>query len=98
MDVVSSMIVAQCTADEIEILNDDIEFSNKVLFHSKHLEMKLLDNHRTGRVFAASRGNTHGVEWMLERINKDKWGNKIDDGTGTVINNVNIYLPKKDSE
>lgn len=98
MDVMSSMIIAECTAEEIETLNKDIEFTAKIKFHSKLLEMKLLDNHKMGRVYAASRGNTHGLEWMLERINKDKWGNKTDDGAGPIINNVNVYLPEKDIE
>ena len=94
MDLTSSMIVAQCTPTEIELLEADDRFHREVQFRQHILEMELLERHKNGRDLAASKGMTRPVEWMLEKVNKDRWSGKGNDMPFNIQNAV-IYLPEK---
>lgn len=96
MDVYSAEIIAQCTVEEMDQLSNDEDFNNQILFYQKYQEQELLQQHKEASLIAGLKGNTHGFEWMLEKINPDKFGRN-----GSIDLNVpkgiEIYLPEKES-
>ena len=78
MDLYSSYIVAQCTQEEIDILDEDEEFIARIEFEQKLQEQDLLKQHSEAALLAGMKGNTHGFEWMLGKINPGRWGQKQD--------------------
>lgn len=96
MDQMSAMLIAQCTSSEIEQLEVDERFQREIQFRQHILEMELLEKHMHGRNLAVSKGVTRPIEWMLEKINKDRWSSKGND-MPLQIQHATIYLPEKHS-
>jgi hypothetical protein len=94
MDVYSSQIIAQCTEDEVEKLKDDEEFNNKILFYQKLQERDLLKQHGEAALIAGLKGSTHAFEWILEKLNPERFGKggSVELPPGS---NITIYLPEK---
>lgn len=98
MDLNSSMIVSQCTNDEMELLESDEGFIREIKFRQHLMEAELLDKHRLGRNLAVTKGNTKPIEWMLERVNKERWSSKSDSGNEAInIEHAIVYLPEKNN-
>ena len=95
LDLYSSMIIATCTSHEIKELEDNEEFKGEVLFAQKYLEQALLEAHTAASNISQTKGGTHGVEWMLEKLNPERFG-KSTKVTLPPGGGASIYLPEKE--
>jgi len=75
MDSYSAYIVATCTVEEIALLDDDVYFQSLIEQQNKIAEYDLLKNHEVATRIAINRGNANPVQWRLEKLNPNKWGN-----------------------
>jgi hypothetical protein len=95
MDFESACLLAELTQEEQDALAADEQFMRNVSFSAKCLERDLLYRLQDAMKGNASVGNTTEVRWMLERLNKERFGK----GAGTDSSNegleshVHIYLP-----
>lgn len=96
MDLESSMFCAECSFEEMDYLREDEQFSKYVKTIHALEEYRLLEDHELATRIAASKGNTHSIEWKLAHINPGRWANRIsqsdDDDEGKSIA-PEIYLP-----
>ncbi len=76
MDLYSSQIISQCTEDELAQIEKDTTFNQEVLFTQKMQERDLLRQHSEASLIAGCKGNTHGFEWRLERMNPELFGKR----------------------
>ena len=97
MPLYDACILATCTDEEVEQIQADEEIQRKVKFIQKEEEMALLRDHQTARQIASGKGSTKGLEWMLEKLNPDRYGRSgtVDLPTGS---KVAVYLPEKEEE
>ena len=98
MDTYSSKIVAQCTVEEIEELEQDDAFNERVIFIQKLEERDLLQQHSEASLIAGTKGNTHGFEWRLERMNPDQYGKKPNSITVNQNVGVNVELTEEEKK
>ena len=75
LDSYASYIVSMCTVEEIEELDNDELFQSLIEQQNKIAEYELLKNHEIATRIAINRGNANPVQWRLEKLNPDKWGN-----------------------
>ena len=98
MDNYSSYIVATCTTEEIDLLDKDELFQSLIEQQYKLAEYDLLKDHEIAMRTAINRGNANPVQWRLEKLNPDKWGNGKgkSDGTGRTLPPGTIILVGKE--
>jgi hypothetical protein len=69
-------ILAQCTPQEIDELQEDVEFQSMAQYTEVEREMELLGLHTSAMEEAARKGNATAIQWKLERLYPDRWGAK----------------------
>ena len=79
MDFFSSAILAECTDEEIEVLEEDAAFTRRIRIQEVFEEKRLLEKHNTAIEEAVIKGSAAAVQWKLEKINPGRWGNKEKD-------------------
>ena len=84
MDLDSAMILAECSDEDMERINADSTLTRSFDITAKFYEMDLLQKLDTALTMNVRFGNTTEVRWLLERINKARFGN-----------NANIKLTKE---
>lgn len=90
MDVYKAQLVANCTQEEIDKMDNDVEFLSRVELHKAVKEKDLLEMHDTAINTAKEKGDTRGIQWRLEKLNP-KYSNTLKiNATGKMINeNIN---------
>jgi len=97
MDQYSSCIISQCTEEELKLLDEDKVFKQEVLFTQKLQERDLLEQHSEASLIAGMKGNTHGFEWRLERMNPEQFG-KRPNSIVNVNQNVGVEVALTEEE
>lgn len=69
-------ILVRLTAQEMEELDNQLDFQQEIELVEIRKEQELLEKLKAAQEAAASKGNTKPIEWMLERLNPDRWGLK----------------------
>lgn len=81
MGIGKAYIYAQCTSEEIEILQKDSAFQRRISYNYAQYEKDLLDLHSASMFLAAKRGNPGPTQWKLGKLNPSRWGEaKSEDG------------------
>jgi len=73
----SACINAQMTDEEIDKADDDEDFQKQIRMVKAQLEIELLASHRDARNRAVKSGNASGVQWMLEKLKPETYGNQF---------------------
>jgi len=76
MDLFSAALIAECTDEELETLENDPKFNKRIKIEYAIEEERLLNKHNTAIEEAVIKGNAHSVQWKLEKLNPGRWGNK----------------------
>ena len=96
MSLYDSMIVAECTEEEITQLNADQQFLKKVELHQRLEERALLEKFNTAIEANLKYGNTKALEKKLAKLNPDRWDDKKKepeaDPAALLASRVTIYL------
>ena len=69
-----ALLIAQYTDDEIASLDNDPAFLARVRFEQTMKEKTLLDSLDKVRLMNERNGSSTETRWLLERINKPRWG------------------------
>lgn len=91
MDPLSSMIVAECTDEEIATLEADKDFTRDCDIAIKLEEAQLLEKFKSAMHANLSANDTRDTKWFLEKIDP-KFGNGGAKVTGNGKNKVNIQI------
>lgn len=86
MDFLSASLVAECTDEEVDFLENDKKFSKRLLIENALEEERLLTKHNAAIEEAIIKGKANPVQWKLEKLNPRRWGSK-----GT--NNIQPEIP-----
>ncbi len=76
MDLFSAALIAECTDEELEKLEEDPKFNKRIKIEYAIEEERLLNKHNTAIEESVIKGNAHSVQWKLEKLNPGRWGNK----------------------
>ena len=76
MDIDKAYVLAEATDKEIGYLEANKKFNILVQVTETRLIQELLESHKKALTIAVKKGNTKPVEWMLSKLNPDKWDNK----------------------
>lgn len=86
-------MVAECTEEEMEALEQSPEFQKKVNAREAIQEMQLLEKHKSAMDEAAIRGSAGAIQWKLERINPSRWGKTQKDDESDAPKVVIVEIP-----
>ena len=90
MDIPSSMICAECTDEEMELLDADTEFQRIIKFTGKYEESRMLEDFERARKANISLNDTRDTRWLLEKIDPERFGTGKKSGVGK--NGMNIHI------
>lgn len=90
MSKYDSYLLAGVTEREREIIEKDTDFQSYIDILVKRKEQKLLQMYYDNLDLSVSKGNLTSIQWMLSRLNPEKWGNQI-----VTNKNLNINVEKK---
>ena len=76
MDFEKVVVLVELSQLEVDLLRKDKNFQAEVRVAEVQLEADLLERFKKAMVIAANKGNTKSLEFMLSRINPDRWGPK----------------------
>ncbi len=76
MEWLRAALVAECTEEEIDELENDANFMHKIQVNDAIEEVRLLEKHNDAISEAVVRGSATAVQWKLEHINPGRWGSK----------------------
>jgi hypothetical protein len=91
LDLYGACICAECTDEEIEVVESDPVFLKKVEVCNIIAEKDLLEKYEIAMRVATNSGKTEPIKWMLEKVNPNRWSDKNKD-TGEVFIPANIVL------
>ena len=74
MDSYSSMIAAECTQDEIDMLNDDKDFMSRVMWVQKKEVSNLLERLQSVMTINQGRGISTEIRWLLGKMDSSRFG------------------------
>jgi hypothetical protein len=77
MDVYQALLIAEFSDKEIEYLDDDPVFAKKVRFTQHIAERDILLQIHAAKDHNIPRGRTAVARWLLEHMNKERWGNTV---------------------
>ena len=89
MDFFSAALIAECTDEELNVLDNDSIFNHRILIGNAIEEERLLNKHNSAMTVAADKGQAAPIQWKLERLNPRRWGSKE---TGNNPNNGNVTI------
>lgn len=78
MEPYRAYILSELPKEEIEKLEADEQFLREVEITQVILEKNLLVKHKDALETALEKGNSKPIEWMLSKVNPDKWADKKD--------------------
>jgi len=87
MDMRSAMVLAECSEEEEELLQNDELFMRKLKVTKVIREKELLEQFDRYIESCAERGNLRPIQWRLSKLNP-RWGNTT----------VTVTKPQKESE
>lgn len=73
MDLYEATLLAECSDEQIELLNNDEIFQKRVLYNEHIKEKELLEMHDEAIRMAIEKGDTKGIQWRLEKIKPAKY-------------------------
>lgn len=76
MDIYKAYIVAECTEEEVDLLNNDDKFQNIIIQRQALQEYDLLLKHNVAMDLAEKKGNAKPIEWRLKILNPEKYDKK----------------------
>lgn len=76
MDFYESALCAECTYNEIELLQEDKEFQYRIKQKQALTEYELLEKHNTALELAYLSGNVSPIQWRLSKLNPGKYNSK----------------------
>lgn len=76
MDIDKAHLIAECSEEEIALLDKDVDFNKKLEVYLAIAEKRLLKMHAKACRISAEKGSATGIQWKLSKINPDKWGDK----------------------
>lgn len=85
-------LLAELDDEEIKLLDNDDEFQKDITITEALLEKNLLEKYEDIMEKSSNKGNPNAVQWMLSKINPDRWGNKVSINDNNK-EKVRIYLP-----
>ena len=77
MDLMSSMIVAECTDDEIAVLDEDAGFQRSAKLAVKIEEMQAMEAFHQTRKRLLAQDDTRDTRWWLSKVNPSQWGDGV---------------------
>lgn len=76
MDRHRAFLLSELSPEETNELNKDKEFEHLIDITLILKEKELLERHREALEISAERGNSKPIEWMLGKLNPDRWAEK----------------------
>lgn len=76
MELYRAELVMACTEKEIEKLENDKEFCQRIKSYEAIGEKELLDKLEDAIDLGIDKGKSSAIQWKLERINSKRWGSK----------------------
>ena len=87
-------ILAECTAEETELLDKDEAFQARVKFKAESLKRTLLERVLRASEMNEAYGSTTETRWLLEKLDKERFGSgKGNDTPSPDQATVTVYLP-----
>jgi len=86
MELYKAYLIAECTPDEIEILDTDKDLQRKIEITYAIAERDLLEKHNVALEISQLKGNTNPIQWKLARLNPNRWDSREKD--------LNVKLPE----
>lgn len=77
MSLSKAFIVSGCTIEECQYFEKDVSLQRILTFTTAKAELDILEQHKTARGIAASKGNAAPLQWMLGKLDP-RWA---DNGT-----------------
>ena len=101
MELFKAEMVAECTPEEMEVIEKDEDFMVLVAQQYAMEEYDLLKKHSMAMEIATTRGNASAAQWKLGKINPGRWGsregNDFLEGTGNYEVNLVGVDPKENA-
>jgi len=98
MELFQAELVAECSVEDIEKIEEDKVFLRVVKNHKAYAEFALLEKHEKAMNNQLVEGKTSAAQWKLERMNPRKWGRE-DSKQPPELPNLSVSLtgvsPKK---
>ena len=98
MDLYKAMLVAECTEEEVSLLEKDDNFLHQVEVQYALEEYDLLVAHKTAIDISKNRGNAAPIQWKLSKLNKGRWDSKENVEDGFLNGNIQVNLIGKNNE
>lgn len=101
METERAYLIAECTIDEKNLLDEDDAFQERICLAYALEEKRLLEELSAGSKVAVANGNTQAVRWMLEKINAPRYQTnrqKSVDNTPKKLPEINIRIVGKTAE
>lgn len=95
MALYESMLVAECTEEEIETISADEEFAKSIKLHQALEEYELLTKFNSALKIQAVYGKTGAIEKKLEKINPERWSKKTEERAPIDLSNITVVLKGK---
>ena len=76
MELFRAELVVGCTESEIEKLENDIDFNQKIKAYEAISEKELLDKLEDAIDIGVDKGRSAAIQWKLERLNPGRWTSK----------------------
>ena len=101
MDFEKAAIAAGLQLEDIDELREDAEFQYEIKIAYACMEKELLERHESAAKIQESKGGTHAAEWMLEKINPNRYGKSVNtklSGLEGVVFPTEIVLKGRSSD
>lgn len=92
MDLFSAALIAECTDEELDVLEQDPVFQRRIKIETAIEEERLLNKHNAAIEEAVVRGKANPIQWKLEKLNPRRWGSKETGKSQRETENVTINL------
>jgi len=77
MSLYEAFLIAECTEEEILILQNSNEYKKKFELIKLIEERELLKKHKEATEIALKKGNTKPIEWKLSKLKPEVYGTKV---------------------
>lgn len=93
-----SCLCAECTEEEIEILEKDTQFQKNIEIKKSISEYNLLRKHDTALEVAKMKGNATPIQWRLSILDPGKYGDRLSLDAREKVDLVKFDIPLDDKQ
>jgi len=98
IDKYEAVLLAECTDDEIEELNNDVTFNKRVEFNRARKEADLLEMHDEAIRIAVDKGDSKPIQWRLEVLKPDKYSKTVNKKIDANVKTEKSYSDMEEKE